>query len=176
MFGSQLQILATEELDNKLLQLYAYESSRKSDRFLDVVYHENARVLLHDENIYRIECVCHISFSAFYFFGFYCTISCSVVSPEFAFWFLLQSSSPTQLSIQLMEKGLEKPEVTAVSMEPNFSAYLQNEFLSVVPDKKEKPGIFLKRYAMFLSCKLLIKASSFTEAKILGVAGINTNK
>ncbi|KNA15721.1 hypothetical protein SOVF_095600 isoform A [Spinacia oleracea] len=107
----QLQILATEELDNKLLQLYAYESSRKSDRFLDVVYHENARVLLHDENIYRIEC----------------------------------SSSPTQLSIQLMEKGLEKPEVTAVSMEPNFSAYLQNEFLSVVPDKKEKPGIFLKR-------------------------------
>lgn len=107
----QLQILATEEVDNKLLQLYAYESSRKSERFLDVVYHENARVLLHDENIYRIEC----------------------------------SSSPTRLSIQLMEKGHEKPEVTAVSVEPNFSAYLHNEFLAVVPDKKEKPGIFLKR-------------------------------
>ncbi|XP_010683342.2 paired amphipathic helix protein Sin3-like 3 isoform X2 [Beta vulgaris subsp. vulgaris] len=106
----QLQILATDEVDSKLLQLFAYESSRKFDRFLDVVYHENARVLLHDENIYRIEC----------------------------------SSSPSRLSIQLMEKGHEKPEVTAVSMEPNFSAYLHNEFLSVVPETKEKPGIFLK--------------------------------
>ncbi|XP_021731191.1 paired amphipathic helix protein Sin3-like 4 [Chenopodium quinoa] len=106
----QLQILASEEVDNKLLQLYAYESSRKPERFLDVVYHENARVLLHDENIYRIEC----------------------------------SSSPTRLSIQLMEKGHEKPEVTAVSMEPNFSSYLHNDYLSAVPDKKEKPGIFLK--------------------------------
>lgn len=39
----------------------------------------------------------------------------------------------------------DKPEVTAVSMDPNFAAYLHNDFLSVVPDKKEKPGIFLKR-------------------------------
>lgn len=59
--GLQLQILATDEVDSKLLQLFAYESSRKFDRFLDVVYHENARVLLHDENIYRIECVCPIN-------------------------------------------------------------------------------------------------------------------
>lgn len=44
-----------------------------------------------------------------------------------------------------MEKGHDKPEVTAVAMDPNFLAYLQNDFLSVVPDKKEKPGIFLKR-------------------------------
>ena len=49
-------------MDNKLLQLYAYESSRKNERFLDIVYHENARVLLHDENIYRIECVCQMFF------------------------------------------------------------------------------------------------------------------
>jgi len=55
----QLQAVAsgTDEMDNKLLQLYAYEQSRKSESFFDIVYHENARVLLHDENIYRIECV-----------------------------------------------------------------------------------------------------------------------
>ncbi|XP_039017824.1 paired amphipathic helix protein Sin3-like 4 isoform X2 [Hibiscus syriacus] len=106
----QLQAIASDEIDNKLLQLYAYEKSRKSRRF-DVVYHENARVLLHDENIYRIEC----------------------------------SSRPTCLSIQLMDYGHDKPEVTAVSMDPNFAAYLHNDFLSVVPEEKEKPGIFLKR-------------------------------
>ncbi|XP_039068905.1 paired amphipathic helix protein Sin3-like 4 isoform X2 [Hibiscus syriacus] len=106
----QLQAIASDEMDNKLLQLYAYENLRKSRRF-DVVYHENVRVLLHDENIYRIEC----------------------------------SSRPTCLSIQLMDYGHDKPEVTAVSMDPNFAAYLHNDFLSVVPEEKEKPGIFLKR-------------------------------
>ncbi|XP_022776020.1 paired amphipathic helix protein Sin3-like 4 isoform X2 [Durio zibethinus] len=107
----QLQAVASDEMDNKLLQLYAYEKSRKSGRFVDVVYHENARVLLHDENIYRIEC----------------------------------SSTPTHLSIQLMDYGHDKPEVTAVSMDPNFAAYLHNDFLSIVPKEKGKPGIFLKR-------------------------------
>ncbi|KAJ6313356.1 hypothetical protein OIU77_014790 [Salix suchowensis] len=107
----QLQTVAADEMDNKLLQLYAYEKSRKPGRLVDIVYHENSRVLLHDENIYRIEC----------------------------------SSAPTHLSIQLMDFGHDKPEVTAVSMDPNFASYLLNDFLSVVPDKKEKPGIFLKR-------------------------------
>uniref|UniRef100_A0A803PD15 Histone deacetylase interacting domain-containing protein n=1 Tax=Cannabis sativa TaxID=3483 RepID=A0A803PD15_CANSA len=107
----QLQTVATDEMDNKLLQLYAYEKSRKPGRFVDIVYHENARVLLHDENIYRIECL----------------------------------SIPTHLSIQLMDSGHDKPEVTAVSMDPNFSSYLYNDFLSVLPDKKEKSGMFLKR-------------------------------
>ncbi|KAK7317569.1 hypothetical protein RJT34_01918 [Clitoria ternatea] len=107
----QLQAVAADEMDNKLLQLYAYEKSRKPARFLDMVYHENARVLLHDENIYRIEC----------------------------------SPAPTQLCIQLMDYGYDRPEVTAVSMDPNFLAYLHNDFLSVVPDRKEKFGIFLKR-------------------------------
>ncbi|CAN0924109.1 Paired amphipathic helix protein Sin3-like 4 [Linum grandiflorum] len=106
----QLQTVATDEMDSKLLQLYAYEKSRKAGRFVDIVYHENTRVLLHDENIYRIEC----------------------------------SSSPTSLSIQLMDFVHDKPEVTAVSMDPNFAAYLHNEFLSIVPEKKEKPGVFLK--------------------------------
>ncbi|XP_028090187.1 paired amphipathic helix protein Sin3-like 4 isoform X2 [Camellia sinensis] len=109
--AKQLQTVASEEMDNKLLQLYAYENSRKPGRFVDVVYHENARVLLHDENIYRIEC----------------------------------SSGPTRLSIQLMEYGHDKPEVTAVSMDPNFAGYLYNDLLTLVPDKKEKSGIFLRR-------------------------------
>jgi len=58
----------------------------------------------------------------------------------------LQSPGATKLSVQLMDSGHDKPEVTAVSMDPNFSTYLLNDFLSVVPDKKEKSGIFLKRY------------------------------
>ncbi|MCI02787.1 paired amphipathic helix protein Sin3-like 4-like, partial [Trifolium medium] len=90
---------------------YAYEQSRKPGSFADIVYHENARVLLHDENIYRIEC----------------------------------SSTPTRLSIQLMDYGHDKPEVTAVAIDPNFSTYLHNDFLSVVPDSKEKSGVFLRR-------------------------------
>ncbi|KAJ8773731.1 hypothetical protein K2173_006381 [Erythroxylum novogranatense] len=107
----QLQTVAADEMDNKLLQLYAYENSRKPGRFIDIVYHENARVLLHDENIYRIEC----------------------------------SSAPTRLSIQLMDFGHDKPEVAAVSMDPYFAAYLYNDFLSVVLDRKERSSVFMKR-------------------------------
>ncbi|GAB4839893.1 hypothetical protein Ancab_020602 [Ancistrocladus abbreviatus] len=108
----QLLAVTTDEMDNKLLLLHAYENLRKRERFSDIPYHENARVLLHDENVYRIEC---------------------------------HSTLPTRLSIQLMEYGNDKPEVTAVSIDPNFSAYLHSEFLTVVPVQKEKPGIFLKR-------------------------------
>lgn len=53
----QLQTVAGDETDNKLLQLYAYENSRKPEQFMDSVYHENSRVLLNDGNIYRMECV-----------------------------------------------------------------------------------------------------------------------
>ncbi|GMH19034.1 hypothetical protein Nepgr_020875 [Nepenthes gracilis] len=107
----QLQTVAIDEMDNRLLQLYEYERSRKPGKFLDSVYHENARVLLHEENIYRFEF----------------------------------SYSNAQLSTQLMDSGNEKPEVVAVSMDPNFSAYLLNEFLSVVSGKKEPHGIMLQR-------------------------------
>ncbi|KAI4314256.1 hypothetical protein L6164_027183 [Bauhinia variegata] len=130
----QLQAIATDEMDNKLLQLNAYEKSRKSGRFVDIVYHENARVLLHDELIYRIEC----------------------------------SSTPTRLSIQLMDYGHDKPEVTAVSMDPNFSAYLHNDFLSVVPDKKEKSGIFLKRNKRRYAC-----GDEFSSQAMEGLQVIN---
>ncbi|KAE8701488.1 Paired amphipathic helix protein Sin3-like 4 [Hibiscus syriacus] len=108
----RLQVVASEEMDNKLLQLYAYEKLGNSGRTIDVVYHDNARLLLRDDNIYRIEC---------------------------------QSSTPTRLSIQLMDYGNKKPEVMAVSMDSNFAAYLRNGFLSAVPEKKEKSRVFLKR-------------------------------
>ncbi|KAK4784384.1 hypothetical protein SAY86_018752 [Trapa natans] len=104
----QLQAVATDEMDSKLLQLYMYEKSRKHGRFSDAVYYENAQILLHVENIYRIEC------------------------------------TTSHLAVQLMDGNHDKPESTAVSIEPKFSAYLHNDYLSV-HDKEEKHGIFLKR-------------------------------
>ncbi|XP_060214426.1 paired amphipathic helix protein Sin3-like 4 isoform X1 [Lycium barbarum] len=106
----QLQTIATDELESKLLQLYTYEISRNSSTFSDVVYHENVRALVHDETIYRIAC----------------------------------SSKPTRLSMQLMDYVYDKPEVSAVTMDPNFAAYLSNELLSVIP-QKENPGLYLTR-------------------------------
>jgi paired amphipathic helix protein Sin3a len=58
----------------------------------------------------------------------------------------LQSSSPSRLSIQLMDNMNEKPEFSAVSVDPDFSFYLHNDFLSVLPAKKEPHGILLERY------------------------------
>ncbi|KAK1280748.1 Paired amphipathic helix protein Sin3-like 4 [Acorus gramineus] len=114
----QLQSIVSDETDNKLLQLYSYEKSRRRERFFDLIYHENARVLLHEENIYRFEC----------------------------------QDNPTRLSIQLMDYGNEKPEVTAVSMEPSFAAYLYNDFLSVVPERKEMHGVYLGRNKRKSTC------------------------
>jgi len=98
-------------MDNKLLQLYVYEKSRSPGRFFDLVYHENARVLLHDESIYRFE----------------------------------RRSNPTRLTVQLMEYGHEKPEITAVSIDPNFSSYLHDEYLSSISDSKVSEDVFLER-------------------------------
>ncbi|KAK8956962.1 Paired amphipathic helix protein Sin3-like 4 [Platanthera zijinensis] len=107
----QLQAIISDDMENKLCQLYFYEKSRRPDRSFDEVYHENARVLLHDENVYRFEC----------------------------------SSNAAKLSIQLLDYGLEKPEVTAFSMEPNFSSYLFNDYLSSTSDRHERLGIFMRR-------------------------------
>ncbi|XP_024977517.1 paired amphipathic helix protein Sin3-like 2 isoform X2 [Cynara cardunculus var. scolymus] len=54
------------------------------------------------------------------------------------------SSGPSRLTIQLMDDGIEKPEVVAVSVDPNFAAYLDKDFLSVVTAKKEA-GIMMQR-------------------------------
>ncbi|KAJ0244111.1 Paired amphipathic helix protein Sin3-like 5 [Hirschfeldia incana] len=109
-FVKHLHVVAADETDTKLLQLYTYENYRKPGRFFDIVYHENTRALLHDQNIYRIE----------------------------------YSSAQTRLAIQLMNNGNDQPEVTAVTVEPGFANYLQNDFLSLVADE-ERPGLFLKR-------------------------------
>ncbi|KAJ7970915.1 Paired amphipathic helix SIN3-like protein [Quillaja saponaria] len=106
----QLQTVATEEIDNKLLQLFEYEKSRKPGKLVDSVYYANARVILH-ENIYRLECY----------------------------------SSPSRLSIQLMDNMNEKPEVFAVSIDPNFASYLYNDFMSGFSGKKEPHDIILQR-------------------------------
>ncbi|GER32298.1 paired amphipathic helix protein Sin3 [Striga asiatica] len=53
----QLQTIASDEMDNKLLQLYSYERSRNTKLFSDEVYHVNARFLLPNDNLYRIECL-----------------------------------------------------------------------------------------------------------------------
>ncbi|KAI4366653.1 hypothetical protein MLD38_022501 [Melastoma candidum] len=51
----QLQAVVSEDIDNKLLQLYEYEKSRKEGRTIDCVYYKNARFFLHNENIFRLE-------------------------------------------------------------------------------------------------------------------------
>lgn len=107
----QLQAVATDEMDYKLLQLHKYEKSRKHGKFIDSVYHDNIRVILSEENIYRFEF----------------------------------SSSPACLSVQLMDNGNEKAEMVAVSIEPNFAAYLFNDFLSIVSGKNKPQGIMLQR-------------------------------
>ncbi|KAJ4884289.1 Paired amphipathic helix protein Sin3-like 4 [Raphanus sativus] len=107
-----IQVVAADEMDNKLQQLYSYEKSRKPEKYMNEVYYENARVLLPDEDVYRIEC---------------------------------KLSAPTTLSIQLLDYGHDKPDVTSISMDPNFSAYLQNKFLSCQANVKENPRIYLKR-------------------------------
>lgn len=45
-----------------------------------------------------------------------------------------------------MDYGNEKPDVTAVSIEPNFSSYLYNDFLSSVSNINERLDIFMRRY------------------------------
>lgn len=105
----QLQAMSSDEMDNKLLQLYSYEKSRQPEKYFDIVYNENACALLHDDNIYRFE-------------------------------FML---NPSRVSIQLMEYMHEKPEVTAVSIDPNFALYLNDKLLCVV--EEESNNVFLER-------------------------------
>ncbi|KZV47993.1 hypothetical protein F511_32684 [Dorcoceras hygrometricum] len=107
----QLQTIAAEEIENKLLHLCAYERSRDPEKFSDAIYHENACFLIPEDNLYRIECL----------------------------------ASPSRLTIQLMKNENDKIEVTAVSMDPSFVAYLNDVLLSVPPERREKPGVFLTR-------------------------------
>ncbi|KAL1556710.1 paired amphipathic helix protein Sin3-like 3 isoform X1 [Salvia divinorum] len=107
----QLQTIASEEMEKKLIQLYSYERSRSPRKFTDDIYHQNARFLLPEDNLYRIECV----------------------------------PSPTCLTVQLMKNEQDKPEETAIYMEPAFAAYLNDELLAGTLERKGKHKIFLKR-------------------------------
>ncbi|XP_076914663.1 paired amphipathic helix protein Sin3-like 2 isoform X1 [Bidens hawaiensis] len=51
----QLQAVAGDEEDNKLIKLYKYERFRTPDKFIDSVYYENVHHILHEENIYRFQ-------------------------------------------------------------------------------------------------------------------------
>ncbi|RHN55005.1 hypothetical protein MtrunA17_Chr5g0413041 [Medicago truncatula] len=116
-----LHAVASGGMDNKLLQLYAFDKSRKLGKFVDIVYHENSRVL-HDENIYCIEYASFLFFFHFFILSFtFCLFKFvnevlrSVIC--FVTWFiLLQSPKPKTLSIQFIDFGNEKHEVTTVSM------------------------------------------------------------
>ncbi|CAN4079305.1 unnamed protein product [Withania somnifera] len=55
------------------------------------------------------------------------------------------TSSPTRLSIQLMDDEGDKSEVVAVAIDPNFAGYLHNDYLSVKHGKKESSAVLLKR-------------------------------
>ena len=101
--------------------------------------------LLHDENIYRMECVRTLIQSPHYFSPLRNLLL--FIDPENLF----QSSSPPRLSIQLMDNIMEKPEAYAVSMEPTFASYLQKEFLSNSSSgrKTALQPIVLQRYVEF---------------------------
>jgi paired amphipathic helix protein Sin3a len=52
----KLQAIVSDDLDNKLLQFYEYQSLCKPDKYVDALYYQNVHALLHDKNIYRFEC------------------------------------------------------------------------------------------------------------------------
>ncbi|KAG0493510.1 hypothetical protein HPP92_004504 [Vanilla planifolia] len=146
----QLQAILADDLDSKLLQLYLYERSRRNGTISETAYYENARVLLHDESIYRFECY----------------------------------SNPTSLSIQLMDFGCDKLDVTAVSVEPNFSSYLYNDFLAVNSSRNERHDIFMRRNKRkfvndnddsSIYCKSMegVRVSNGLECKIASITSKN---
>ncbi|WOL11761.1 paired amphipathic helix protein Sin3-like 4 [Canna indica] len=114
--AKQLQVIASNETDNRFLQLYAYEKSRGPGRFIDLVYHQNA-CAIHDGDIFRFECVGSLAYP----------------------------SDPTQLSIQFMEHRPIEAESTIESKEPDFVPYLYNVFLKSIPMEREARNIFLQR-------------------------------
>lgn len=158
-FFLQLQTVATDENDLKLLQLYEYEKARKPEKYVDSVYYENVHVVLHEENIYRLE---FVGFDWIISFHHYIDI-CRVYLYNKLFLCLLQTSNSTHLSIQLMDDGCEKSEVVAVSVDPNFATYLHNDYLSVHHGKKESSAIMLKRYSYTSNFQLHnLKHASFS--------------
>ena len=77
-----------------------------------------------------------------------------------------------------MEYGHEKPEVTAVSIDPNFSSYLFSEYLCSLSDNKLSEGVYLGRYYFLVfALKLLVPFPLFRELlKLLARRGLREDE
>ncbi|XP_076924654.1 paired amphipathic helix protein Sin3-like 4 [Bidens hawaiensis] len=102
-----LLAITMDEVNNKLLDLYAYESLRKNG-FVDELYNANASVIVNDSKIFRFDCSS-----------------------------IPEMHRQTRLTIQIINFGYEKSEPPASLMDPSFSAYLNIQLLSVNPRKKK---------------------------------------
>ncbi|XP_071709702.1 paired amphipathic helix protein Sin3-like 4 isoform X2 [Rutidosis leptorrhynchoides] len=92
--SKQLLAIATDEVDDKLIHLYAYEHMRNPENFVDELYKANARVIVHDDNIYRFE---------------------HSLIPE--------TNSQTRLTIRLMDLGREPSEPHPFPIDQAFAPY-----------------------------------------------------
>ncbi|GJZ69507.1 paired amphipathic helix protein Sin3-like protein 3, partial [Tanacetum coccineum] len=110
-----LLAITMDDVNNKLLGLYAYENLRSGERFVDELYSANASVIVNESKIFRFECAS-----------------------------IPETNRQTRLTIQLINFGYDKSEPPASLMDPNFAAYLNAHLLSVASGKK-KHKIFLKR-------------------------------
>nr|XP_043624994.1 paired amphipathic helix protein Sin3-like 5 [Erigeron canadensis]XP_043624995.1 paired amphipathic helix protein Sin3-like 5 [Erigeron canadensis] len=123
MLSKQLLAIAMDEVDNKLLHLYAYEHMRKPGGFMYELYNANSRVIVNDDNLYRFE---------------------HSMIPE--------ADSRTRLSIWQMDSECEMSEPPAFLIDPTFVAYPSIEPLPVIPGK-QKAEIFLKRNRRKYACE-----------------------
>ncbi|KAL8228939.1 hypothetical protein R6Q57_013839 [Mikania cordata] len=101
-----LLAITMDEVNNKLLDLYAYESLRK-ERYIDELYNANASVIVNDFKIFRFDCSS-----------------------------IPETHRQTRLTIQIINFGYDKSEPPASLMDPNFSTYLNTQLLSANPRKK----------------------------------------
>ncbi|KAK1423048.1 hypothetical protein QVD17_18342 [Tagetes erecta] len=89
-----LLAITMDEVNNKLLDLYAYESLRK-ERFIDELYNANASVIVNDSKIFRFDCSS-----------------------------IPEAYRQTRLTIQIINFGYDKSEPPASLTDPSFATYL----------------------------------------------------
>lgn len=135
--------IAGDEVDNKLLHLYAYENMRKPERFIDELYNANARVIVNDDDIYRFQ---HVTTTYYLLLTTYSSLFISFFfsfTPSNFVYFqslIPETNKQTQLAIWVMDTVCETSEPPAFSIDPNFTP-----FPIPTTQGKKKPGIFLKR-------------------------------
>ncbi|KAK9064528.1 hypothetical protein SSX86_015910 [Deinandra increscens subsp. villosa] len=101
-----LLAITMDEVNNKLLDLYAYESLRK-EGFIDELYNANASVIVNDSKVFRFDCSS-----------------------------IPETHRQTRLTIQIINFGYDKSEPPASLVDPNFATYLNTQLLSANPRKK----------------------------------------